>query len=137
MNGLSLFAPLGRLLLAVLFIGAGVSKISGFDGTADYIAAYGLPMPSVLAVLTIVLEIGAGIAILVGYQTRIAAFLLAGFTLLAGIIFHAYWAVPADQAYMQQLLFMKNVSIAGGLLLLVAMGAGAWSVDQRQAQSTS
>lgn len=68
----------------------------------------------------------------VGFQARLAAFLLGGFTLIAAVIFHAFWAVPDDQAYMQQLMFMKNLSIAGGLLMVTAMGSGAWSLDQRR-----
>lgn len=127
------FTLVARLLLASIFILAGFSKITGFEGTVGYIAAYGLPMASVLAVLTIGLEIVAGLALLVGYQARVAAFLLGGFTILAALIFHAFWSVPADQAYMQQLMFMKNLSIAGGLFMVTALGAGAWSLDQRRA----
>lgn len=134
MNRLALLAPIGRLLLAVLFISSGIGKLGDVTGTAAYIASHGLPLAGVITVMVIGLEIGAGIALVVGYHARLAAFLLAGFTLIAAIIFHAYWAVPADQAYIQQLLFMKNISIAGGLLMLVALGAGAYSWDARQSR---
>jgi putative oxidoreductase len=115
----------GRVLLATMFVLAGFSKIGGFDGTAGYIASVGLPFAELLTALTIVVEIGAGLALIVGFQTRIAALLLAGFTLAASVLFHNYWAMPADQAYVQQLMFMKNISVAGGLLIVVALGGGA------------
>lgn len=123
----------GRLLLAVLFVSAGVSKIGGFAGTAGYIGSVGLPAPTLLAALTIVLEIGAGLALALGLFTRWAALALAGFTLLASVIFHAYWAVPAEQQMVQQLMFMKNIAIVGGLLFIAAWGAGQLSVDARRA----
>lgn len=124
-----LFA-LGRSILGIFFLMAGVNKIGGFDGTAGYIASQGLPMAEVLAAATIVLEIGAGLALILGFKTRIAAFLLAGFTVLASVLFHAYWAMPAEQAYVQQLMFMKNIAIAGGLIFIVAAGAGGLSIDE-------
>ena len=120
----------GRVLLATMFVLAGFSKIGGFDGTAGYIASVGLPFAELLTTLTIVVEIGAGLALIVGFQTRIAALLLAGFTLAASVLFHNYWAMPADQAYVQQLMFMKNISVAGGLLMIVALGGGALGLSK-------
>ena len=126
-------ALIGRILLALIFITSGFSKIGGFDGTVGYIASKGLPMPAVLAALTILVELGGGLAIALGFMTRWAALALALFTLLAAVIFHTYWAVPADQVMMQQINFWKNVSIAGGFLALAAFGPGAISVDARRA----
>ena len=123
----------GRLLLVALFLPAGIGKLTGFAGTVGYISSVGLPLPSVAAALAAVVEIGGALALLFGFGTRIAALALAGFTLVASFFFHAYWAVPADQAFMQQLLFFKNVAVTGGLLALAAHGAGAWSVDARRA----
>jgi putative oxidoreductase len=125
-------ALLARALLALMFIMAGLSKFGGLAGTAGYIASKGLPLPGVLAFGTALLEVVAGVAILVGWQTRLAALALALFTLLASVLFHNYWAMPAEQQMMQQLMFMKNLSITGGLLLLVALGAGGWSLDARR-----
>lgn len=125
-------ALIGRVLLALMFVLAGFSKISGFDGTVGYIASGGLPAPSLLAVLTIIVEVGGGLAIIFGFGTRWAALVLAGFTLLASLSFHAFWKVPADQQMVQQLLFMKNISVVGGLLVLAAFGAGAFSLDARR-----
>lgn len=122
-----------RLLLVALFLPAGIGKLTGFAGTVGYISSVGLPLPSVAAALAAVVEIGGALALLLGFGTRIAALALAGFTLVASFFFHAYWAVPADQAFMQQLLFFKNIAVTGGLLAFAAHGAGAWSVDARKA----
>jgi putative oxidoreductase len=127
-------ALVGRILLALMFVLAGFSKIGGFAGTVGYIASKGLPAASLLAALTIVLEVGGGLAIMFGFFTRWSALALAGFTLLASLIFHAFWSLPADQQMMQQLLFMKNISVAGGLLVLAAFGAGAISLDAKRAK---
>ena len=127
-------ALVGRILLALMFVLAGASKIAGFAGTVGYIASKGLPAPALLAVLTIVAEVGGGLAIVFGFHARWAALALAGFTLLASFIFHAFWSVPADQQMVQQLMFMKNISVAGGMLVLAAFGAGAISLDARRAK---
>ena len=124
-------ALVGRLLIAYLFIPAGIGKIMGFAGTAGYIASKGLPMPEVGAVIAIVVELGLGIAMLLGYKTRIAAIVLAVFTLVAGVIFHNYWAVPEAQKMMQTLMFNKNIAIVGGLLAFAAFGPGRLSIDKR------
>ena len=122
----------GRLLLALLFLPAGIGKLTGFAGTVGYIASVGLPMPQVAAAVALIVEIVGGFALIAGFGTRIAALVLALFTLTASFFFHNYWAVPADQQFMQQLLFFKNIAVVGGLLTLAAWGAGAWSIDARQ-----
>lgn len=116
-----LIAPAGRLLLSLMFILAGYNKIGGYAGTQGYMEAMGVP--GMLLPLVIIVELFGGLALLVGWQTRIAAFLLAGFTIVANLIFHNL----TDQ--MQSLLFMKNLSVAGGLLMVTALGAGAFSLD--------
>ena len=122
----------GRVLLAALFLPAGISKLTGFEGTVGYIASVGLPLPAVGAVLALLVEIVGSVALIAGFGTRIAALVLALFTLVASFFFHAFWAVPADQAFMVQLLFFKNVAVVGGLLALAANGAGGWSLDARR-----
>jgi len=122
-----------RLLMVALFLPAGIGKLTGFDGTVGYIASAGLPLPAVGAALAVAVEIGASLALLAGFGTRFAASVLAVFTLAASVFFHAYWAAPADQAYVAQLLFFKNIAVIGGLLMLVAHGAGRWSLDARRA----
>jgi putative oxidoreductase len=134
----SLKTPLivaGRVLLALMFILAGFSKLANISGTAGYIASGGLPAPAVLAVLVGVLELVGGIAIAIGFQARWAALALGLFTLLATVLFHQFWAVPADQAFVQQLMFMKNLSVAGGLFVVAALGAGPVSIDLRRSPS--
>jgi len=129
----NLLSLVGRLLLALLFLPAGLMKIGGFAGTVGYIGSVGLPLPTLGAIIAIVVEVGGGLALLAGFGTRVAALALAVFTLVATVIFHAYWAMPADQAMMQQLMFFKNIAVVGGLLVLAAHGAGAFSVDGKRA----
>jgi len=130
MNTIQQLGPLvGRLLIAALFIPAGLGKLAGFEGTVGYIASQGLPLPQLGAALAIVVELGVAAALLVGWRTRWAALILAAFTLAAGAIFHAYWALPADQQMMQSIMFWKNVAIAGGLLFVAAHGAGRYALD--------
>ncbi|WP_250657600.1 DoxX family protein [Alkalimarinus coralli] len=118
----------GRVLISVLFIMAGVSKLgAGYEGTQGYMEAMGVP--GMLLPLVILTEIGGGLLILVGYQTRLSALALAGFSIVSALLFHANLA---DQ--MQQILFMKNIAIAGGFLFLISNGAGRFSVDYQLAK---
>jgi putative oxidoreductase len=117
----------GRILLAAIFLMSGLGKIGAYAGTAGYMASVGVPgalLPAVIA-----LEVLGAIAIIIGWKTRITAVLLAGFTLLAGVLFHSNFA---DQ--IQMIMFLKNVAISGGLLLLAAHGPGALSLDRRLAK---
>ena len=118
------FSFIGRLLLALLFVPAGFSKISGFTDTAGYIASKGVPLPEVAAAAAIVVELGLGLLLLVGFKTRWSALGIAVFTLVVTGIFHAFWIDPA-----QSQAFFKNIAVVGGLLTVVAWGPGAWSVD--------
>ena len=129
-NALSLAA---RLLFVVMFLPAGISKITGFEGTVGYIGSVGLPLPTLGAALAVIVEVVGSLALLAGFGTRIAALVLAVFTLVASVFFHAYWAAPAAQAFVAQLLFFKNIAIVGGLLSIAAHGAGGWSLDARRA----
>lgn len=121
-----------RILIALLFLPEGINKIAGFSGTVGYISGAGLPFPELGAILAIGVEVGASLALLAGYQTRWAALLMAVFTLAAAVFFHRFWAVPAEQVWLQHIMFFKNLAIAGGLLMLCAFGPGAWSVDARR-----
>ena len=120
----------GRILLAVIFILSGFDKITGYDGTAGYMATK-LPMVSILLPLTILVELGGGILLAIGYKARWAALALAGFSILAALVFHNFWAVEAAQKMGQQINFMKNLAITGGMLMVFAFGPGAYSVDKR------
>lgn len=133
MNALTTPAALiGRLLLGGFFLYYGLTKFAGLAGTAGYIASVGLPMPMAGAVFAAAIETLGGLALLLGFQARIAALSLAAFTVVATVIFHAFWAVPAEQAFVQQLMFSKNLALTGGLLMLAALGAGPLSLDQRR-----
>ncbi|OIN93814.1 MAG: DoxX family protein [Comamonadaceae bacterium CG1_02_60_18] len=128
-NGLTL---IGRLLFVALFLPAGIGKLTGFAGTVGYISSVGLPLPAVGAALALTVEIVGSLALLAGFQTRIAALVLAAFTLVASVFFHNYWGAAAAQAFVQQLLFFKNIAVVGGLLVLAAQGAGGWSLENRR-----
>lgn len=118
-------APLARAMLGAIFLISGVGKIGAYAATQNYMEAMGVPgalLPAVIA-----LEIAAPLALIAGFQARLAALLLGGFSLAAAAIFHADFA---DQ--IQQIMFLKNVAIAGGFLLIVATGPGAFSLDARR-----
>jgi putative oxidoreductase len=119
----------GRILLGLIFVISGFGKISGFDGTVGYIAAKGLPLPQIVAVLTICIELGGGLMLMFGLFTRWAAFGLAAFTILAALIFHNFWAASEAARVSQQTNFMKNLSMAGGMLVLAVFGPGGLSLD--------
>jgi putative oxidoreductase len=114
----------GRILLAHIFLLAGINKITGYSGTQGYME--GMGVPGMLLPLVILLEIGGALALIVGWQTRLAAYALALFSIVAAIIFHSNLSEQ-----IQMILFMKNWALAGGLLVLAANGAGAFSLDQR------
>ena len=124
-------ALVGRILLAQLFIISGAMKIPGFEGTAGYIAAKGLPMPQVLAALTIVLELGGGLMLAAGFKTRWVAIAFFLWLIPTTFIFHKFWGIEAAQVQNQMINFMKNISIMGAMLLVFAFGPGAYSVDKR------
>jgi len=129
MNASTTYAPaLGRVLLAAIFLISGFGKLLDPAGTIGYISAVGLPLPELGYALAVIVEIGGGLLLIAGYQTRLAALALAALTLAAGIFFHNDFA---DQN--QWIHFLKNAAIVGGLLQVAAFGAGRFSVDGRKA----
>lgn len=130
MNTLNRFGPLtGRILIALIFVMAGFSKIGGFDGTVGYIASKGLPMPQLLAIGAILVELGGGILLIVGRNARLAAAALFVFTAMTALFFHNFWAVPPAETQNQMINFMKNISMMGGLLFVVVHGSGPFSLN--------
>jgi putative oxidoreductase len=117
----------GRVLMCILFLFSVFGKITDPAGTKQYIAAAGLPLPDIAYIVSVIVELGGGILLLIGYQTRLVAALLALFTIAAALGFHTHFADPN-----QQVNFLKNLAIAGGFLQIAAFGAGAWSLDARQ-----
>lgn len=125
MNQLQAFsALLGRLFLAMIFIQSGLSKMSDYAATQGYMDAMGVS--STLLPLVIALEVLGGIAIVIGFKARLVALAMAGFSLLSALLFHTNFS---DQT--QTIMLMKNIAIAGGFLMIVAHGAGAYALDNR------
>lgn len=120
-------SAVGRVLLAHIFILSGLSKVANPVGTIGYIQSVGAPLPEVAYAIAVFVEVVLGIALLVGFKARLAAAGIALFTVAAAFLFHTNFA---DQ--MQQIMFLKNLTIAGGLLMVVAFGAGAYSLDNRR-----
>ncbi len=121
----------GRVLIALIFVLSGVSKITGFDGTVGYIASKHLPFPALAAVAAIVVELGGGLLLMLGWRARLSAAAMALFTIAAAVLFHDFWAAAPDAAQNQMIHFMKNLSMAGGLLMVVVHGSGPLSVDRQ------
>ena len=117
---------LGRILLVFLFVAAGASKIAGYAGTQQYMES--MHVPGALLPLVIATELGGGLLIALGLWTRVAAFLVGGFSALSGLLFHHDFANQVDQ-----IMLMKDFAMAGGFMLLVVNGAGRWSLDARRA----
>ena len=127
-NMLKQYGPLaGRILLALIFILAGYGKINGWDGTLGYMTSKGLPMPEVLLALTILIELGGGLLLLVGFQARWAALALFLFLIPVTLIFHPFWADPE-----QYNAFMKNLAIMGGMLYIMTYGSGPYSLHKEK-----
>lgn len=119
-----------RMLLSLIFVLSGLSKVAALEGTQAYMQSVGLP--GMLLWPTIAFEVGAGLIVILGYRTRFFAVLLAGFCVLSAVLFHHNFG---DQ--MQMFMFLKNLSMAGGFLLLAGVGAGPFSLDGRAAVQQS
>lgn len=127
-----ILALVGRVLLAAMFIYSGFGKIGGFESTAASIASKGLPLPQIGAAIAIAVELGAGLMLAFGWKARCAALTIAIFTVAATYFFHNFWALAdAAAAGTNKIMFMKNVSIIGGMLVVVAFGPGRYSVDRK------
>ncbi|MBB5461640.1 putative oxidoreductase [Paraburkholderia sp. Clong3] len=120
-----------RILLMVLFVMFGWSKLTGFAGTVAYMTSTGAPVPALSAVIAVVMELVVGVALLVGFFTRPLALLLAVYTLGTAIIGHHYWNMTGAMQYDNMIHFYKNIGIIGGLLLLCVTGPGKYSFDRR------
>jgi putative oxidoreductase len=130
MDALSNFVVVvGRILIALIFVRAGINKLGSIDATAAEMAKGGIPLSNILVYGAIVMELGVGLLLMVGLFARCAALALFFYTLVLALIFHAYWAAPAAQARMQASFFFGHLSMMGGMLMVVAFGAGALSLD--------
>ena len=122
---------LARILLVVLFVLFGWSKLTDFSGTVGYMASAGLPVPKLAAAVVVLMEFFVGLAILLGFCTRPLALLLALYTLGTALIGHHYWTMGGADRMANMINFYKNLSIIGGLLLLCVTGPGRYSIDRR------
>lgn len=134
---LAYLAPAGRVLLSLMFIISGLQKITGYSGTQGYMEMMGVP--GALLPLVILVEVVGGIALLVGWQARLSAFLLAGFSLVSGFLFHYLPSLGMEgmEAQAQMIGFMKNVTIAGGMLMVTAFGPGPLSVGKSEGDTVT
>ena len=131
-NTINKFGPLlGRILIAQIFLMSGFSKIGGFAGTAGYMSSKGLPMVDVLLAITILIELGGGLMILTGFKARLSAMVLFLWMIPVTLLFHNFWAVPADQQQVQLIMFMKNLTLMGGMMYIMAFGSGPMSLDKK------
>ncbi|NNL57648.1 MAG: DoxX family protein [Pseudomonadales bacterium] len=124
-------ATSGRVLLGLYFIGPGLMKVFGFESSANYMAYHGMIFIPFFLVLTIIIQLGGGLALVAGYQTKIVAFTLAGLTLAISIVMHDFWTLPAGelQTAHETQNFVKNMAIMAGLLVTAGLGGGSWSLD--------
>lgn len=126
----------GRVLLGLYFIIPGITKITGYDGTVQYMADHGMTFIPFFLILTIIIQIGGGLSLVAGYQTKVIAFLLAGLTLVISMVLHDFWTMPAGelQTGHETQNFVKNMAIMAGLLAVAGLGGGTWSLDRKLAK---
>jgi putative oxidoreductase len=127
-------APLvGRCMIAAFFVLSGLQKVQNWDSTTLYMAEHGISAIQPLLALSIVVEAGAGLGIAIGFRTRLLALVLFAYTLIVSFQMHDFWTMAgSDASRVEAALFAKNMAIAGGLLVLVGLGAGRWSYDSRR-----
>lgn len=134
----NLAALVGRMLVAAIFVLSGINKMADFASTSAMMSSVGLPMAELLLVATILIEVVGGLMLVIGWQTRYAALALLLFMIPVTAVFHNPWA-SAESALMQQQMihFLKNLAIMGGLLNLMAFGAGAYSAETRDGDTAA
>ena len=132
-----LCATVGRALLGIYFIVPGLTKVFDFQGNADYMADHGMSFIPFFLGLTIIIQLVGGTAMVVGYQTKLVAFVLASLTLVISLVMHDFWTLPGGelQTAHETQNFVKNMAIMAGLLAVAGLGAGAWSLDNRKIRS--
>ena len=124
----------GRVLLGLYFIIPGITKITGYEGTSQYMAEHGMVFIPFFLILTIIIQIGGGLMLVAGLQTKLIAFLLAGLTLVISLVMHDFWTMPAGelQTGHETQNFVKNMAIMAGLLAVAGLGGGPWSLDRKR-----
>ncbi len=129
-NSKGFLALIGRILICAIFLSSAlINKIPNFSKVADYMTQNGVPFPKLALSVAIVLLVLGSISVVIGYRARIGATLLLLFLVAATFYFHDFWNDTSEGARVQQIMFMKNLSMAGTMLLVIAMGSGPWSLD--------
>lgn len=123
---------IGRVLLSLIFVLSGFEKITGWSETSAYMASKGMPAVPFFHVMAILFELGGGLMVLLGYRARLGALALVVFVIPTTLIFHNFWALEDSQQQLQMIMFLKNLSMIGGLLMVAAYGAGVFSLDSRR-----
>jgi putative oxidoreductase len=128
---------MGRVLLGLYFVIPGITKITGYDATSQYMADHGMILIPFFLILTIIIQVGGGLIMVAGYQTKITALFLAGLTLVISLVMHDFWTMPAGelQTGHETQNFVKNMAIMAGLLAMAGLGGGRWSLDARLARA--
>ena len=121
----------GRILMALLFLASGLSKVSKFQVTVLYVASKGVLFPEAALGLAAAVELLGAVLLIAGWRVFWVALMLAGDCLVTAVLFHDFWAAPPDQLVAQQVNFLKNLAITGGLMMVAALGAGPWSRDAK------
>jgi len=131
-----LLVTVGRILLGLYFVVPGIMKVLDFEGTSQAMLGKGMMFVPFFLILTIIIQLGGGFSMIIGYKTQLVAFILAGLTLVISIVMHNFWAMDAglQQAHETQ-NFIKNMAIMAGLLVAAGLGAGPWSADDRKANA--
>jgi putative oxidoreductase len=139
MNPLTNFIALvARILLAFLFVQGGYYKLmGGIPGTVANMTSHGIPFPDILVWGAIAVELVGGLMLMAGLFTRWVALVIAAYTLALGLIFHAYWLAPAAEARLERIIFLNHVALIGGMLAIVAFGAGCFSLDAAMGRKSS
>ena len=132
-SGTSAVPLAGRILTSIVFLGSGFSKVAMFSAMTGFMAAKHLPLPAVSLAAAAAVEIFGGLAVLLGFQSRIAAWILFLYLIPTTVIFHNFWTMTGPEQMDNQIHFLKNLAIMGGLLFLAAFGPGAYSIDNRGA----
>lgn len=131
-NQNDLLSLVGRILLGLVFFMGGIGKLMGFAGAVQYATGAGMPMPQVGVAIGAAIEIIAPLMLLVGFKTRWAALALIVFTLVANFVFHQFWAMEGAAKMNNQITFLKNLAMVGGLMMLMVAGPGRYSMDARR-----
>lgn len=126
-----------RVLLVLVFLLAGLNKLMNYGATAEDIAAHGVPLAAIATPLAILFELGGAILVVIGYRTREAALALILFTVLATLFYHRFWEMSGQEQMINMIMFLKNLGLIGGLMMLWHLGPGELSLDAKKSAASA